>query len=99
MKKIKVTQELVNSLADLAKLNFNNQESEQIKSDLEKMLEFVNTISQINTDGVEPLVYINEEKSLLRNDEINNELTQNESLKNAPSKDSDYFKDPTVLKK
>ena len=48
MKKIKVTQELVNSLADLAKLNFNNQESEQIKSDLEKMLEFVNTISQIN---------------------------------------------------
>tara|TARA_Y100001954_G_C15757945_1_gene577426 strand:+ start:501 stop:800 length:300 start_codon:yes stop_codon:yes gene_type:complete len=99
MKKIKVTQELVNSLADLAKLNFNNQESEQIKSDLEKMLEFVNTISQINTDGVEPLVYINEEKSLLRNDEINNELTQNEALKNAPSKDSDYFKVPTVLKK
>lgn len=99
MKKIKVTQDLVDSLAELAKLNFDAKESKQIKSDLEKMLDFVNTISQINTDDIEPLIYINEEKSLLREDEIKNQLTQIEALKNAPNKDSDYFKVPTVLKK
>ena len=99
MKKIKVTRDLVDSLAELAKLNFDTKESEQIKSDLEKMLDFVNTISKINTDNIEPLIYINEEKNLLRKDEVKNQLTQIEALKNAPSKDSDYFKVPTVLKK
>ena len=66
---------------------------------IEKMLEFVNTISQIKTDNVEPLVYVNEETKLLRKDEVKDPLSQADALKNAPEKDSDYFKVPTVLKK
>tara|TARA_B100000963_G_scaffold53824_2_gene41878 strand:+ start:2812 stop:3111 length:300 start_codon:yes stop_codon:yes gene_type:complete len=99
MKKIKVTQELINNLSELSKLNFNQKQSQQIKFDLEKMLEFVNTISQINTDNVEPLVYVNEETKLLRKDVVSDPLSQADALKNAPEKDSDYFKVPVVLKK
>tara|TARA_B100000609_G_C17122772_1_gene385908 strand:+ start:308 stop:607 length:300 start_codon:yes stop_codon:yes gene_type:complete len=99
MKKIKVTQELINNLSELSKLNFNHKQSQQIKFDLEKMLEFVNTISQINTDNVEPLVYVNEETKLLRKDVVSDPLSQADALKNAPEKDSDYFKVPVVLKK
>ena len=99
MKKIKVTQELINNLSELSKLNFDHKQSQQIKFDLEKMLEFVNTISQIKTDNVEPLVYVNEETKLLRKDEVKDPLSQADALKNAPEKDSDYFKVPTVLKK
>ena len=66
---------------------------------IEKMLEFVNTISQINTDNVEPLVYVNEETKLLRKDEVKDSLSQADALKNAPEKDSDYFKVPKFIKK
>ncbi|MEC9303225.1 MAG: Asp-tRNA(Asn)/Glu-tRNA(Gln) amidotransferase subunit GatC [Bacteroidota bacterium] len=99
MKKIKVTQDLIDNLSELSKLNFDQKQSQQIKFDLEKMLEFVNTISQINTDNVEPLVYVNEETKLLRKDEVKDSLSQTDALKNAPEKDSDYFKVPVVLKK
>lgn len=99
MKKIKVTQHLIDNLSELSKLNFDQKQSQQIKFDLEKMLEFVNTISQINTDNVEPLVYVNEETKLLRKDEVKDSLSQADALKNAPEKDSDYFKVPVVLKK
>tara|TARA_B100000925_G_scaffold289966_1_gene274046 strand:+ start:2949 stop:3248 length:300 start_codon:yes stop_codon:yes gene_type:complete len=99
MKKIKVTQDLIDNLSELSKLNFDQKQSQQIKFDLEKMLEFVNTISQINTDNVEPLVYVNEETKLLRKDEVKDSLSQADALKNAPEKDSDYFKVPVVLKK
>ena len=99
MKKIKVTQDLIDNLSELSKLNFDQKQSQQIKFDLEKMLEFVNTISQIKTDNVEPLVYVNEETKLLRKDEVKDPLSQADALKNAPEKDSDYFKVPTVLKK
>ena len=76
MKKIKVTQDLIDNLSELSKLNFDQKQSQQIKFDLEKMLEFVNTISQINTDNVEPLVYVNEETKLLRKDEVKDSLSQ-----------------------
>ena len=99
MKKIKVTKDLINNLSELSKLNFDQKQSQQIKFDLEKMLEFVNTISQINTDNVEPLVYVNEETKLLREDKVKDSLSQTDALKNAPEKDSDYFKVPVVLKK
>ena len=96
---IKVTQELIDNLAELAKLKFDHNANKQIKSDLKKMLGFVNSISTINTDNIEPLIYVSEELNALRMDEIKNELSQEEALKNAPKKDSDYFKVPTVLKK
>ena len=98
MKKIKVTKDLIDNLSELSKLNFDQKQSQQIKFDLEKMLEFVNTISQINTDNVEPLVYVNEETKLLREDKVKDSLSQADALKNAPEKDSDYFKVPVVLK-
>ena len=63
------------------------------------MLEFVDAISQINTDDIAPLIYMSDEVNVLRNDEIRNEVSQKEALKNAPQKDSDYFKVPTILKK
>ena len=49
--------------------------------------------------GVEPLIYMTEEVNRLRDDEPKVTLTQEEALKNAPKKDSDYFRIPKVLDK
>ena len=98
-KKIKVDNKLVHHLSRLAKLKFNKKGAEKIKSELNKIINFVDAISLVETKNVTPLIYMNEEVNVLRDDKIKNELSQQEALKNAPQKDSDYFKVPTVLKK
>ena len=96
---MKVDNKLIEDLSRLAKLNFDKQTIEEMKSDFEKILEFVDKLSEIDTEGVEPLIYLSEEVNKLRADETGGEVTQEQALKNAPNKDSDYFKVPTVLKK
>ena len=96
---MKITNKLIQDIAALAKLEFDEKSREKMKEDLEKIIRFIDKLSEIDTDGVEPLIYLSEEVSVLREDEIKGVISQVEALKNAPEKDSDYFKVPTVLKK
>ena len=96
---MKVDNKLIDDLSRLAKLNFDKQTIEEMKLDFKNILGFVDKLSEIDTEGVEPLIYLSEEVNMLRSDEIEAEITQEQALKNAPNKDSDYFKVPTVLKK
>ena len=96
---IKVDDKLIGNLSRLAKLKFDKEASERMKSDLKTILGFIDRLSELDTEGIEPLVYMSEELNVLRADEISNEVSQANALKNAPQKDSDYFKVPTVLKK
>ena len=96
---MKVDNKLIYDLSRLAKLNFDEQTIEEMKSDFENILGFVDKLSEIDTEGVEPLIYLSDEANVLRDDEIDEEVPQDQALKNAPNKDSDYFKVPTVLKK
>ncbi len=83
----------------MSKLEFDEQSAKQMKADLEKIIGFVDKLNEIDTEGIEPLIYLSEEVNVLREDEVKAVISQVEALKNAPEKDSDYFKVPTVLKK
>jgi aspartyl-tRNA(Asn)/glutamyl-tRNA(Gln) amidotransferase subunit C len=96
---MEVNNKLIEDLSRLAKLKFDEKSAEKMKADLDKIISFVDKLSEIDTEGVEPLIYLSEEVNVLRTDEIANEVSQENALKNAPQKDSDYFKVPTVLKK
>jgi|TARA_B110000263_G_C14901030_1_gene326136 aspartyl-tRNA(Asn)/glutamyl-tRNA(Gln) amidotransferase subunit C len=96
---MEITSKLIEDIAALAKLEFDEKSAEEMKADLEKIIWFVDKLSKVDTDGVEPLIYLSEEVSVLREDEIKAVVSQVEALKNATEKDSDYFKVPTVLKK
>ena len=96
---MEVNNKLIEDIAKLSKLKFDESSSEKMKDDLEKILAFVDKLNKIDTEGVEPLIYMSDEVNVLRVDEISEETAQDEALKNAPQKDSDYFKVPTVLKK
>ncbi len=96
---MEITDKTIDKLADLARLNFEGERKAEIKQDLERMLNFVDKLNELDTEGVEPLVYMTNEPLVLRKDEIGEELSQAQALKNAPSKDSDYFKVPKVLDK
>ncbi|MCS6819483.1 MAG: Asp-tRNA(Asn)/Glu-tRNA(Gln) amidotransferase subunit GatC [Chitinophagales bacterium] len=96
---MKIDNALIDRLADLARLEFDESEKERIKSDLEKILDLVEKLKEVNVEGVEPLIYLNEEINVWREDEVGAHLTKEEALLNAPLKDSDYFKVPKVIKK
>jgi aspartyl-tRNA(Asn)/glutamyl-tRNA(Gln) amidotransferase subunit C len=96
---MEISDKTVRDVAHLARLEFNELQLEKIKNDLNRMLGFVNKLDELNTEGIEPLIYISGESNVLREDVIANQVTQKEALKNAPKKDSDYFKAPKVIDK
>ena len=96
---ITIDKKLITNLSRLAKLKFDEKSAARMKEDLKKILTFIETISEVDTDLVEPLIYMSKEINVLRPDEITNEVSKKNALINAPQKDSDYFKVPTVLKK
>ncbi|MBK9791682.1 MAG: Asp-tRNA(Asn)/Glu-tRNA(Gln) amidotransferase subunit GatC [Sphingobacteriales bacterium] len=89
---------LVDKLANLSKLEFDTDGKKAIKTDLSKILNFMEKLNELNTDGIEPLIYINEEVNIFRVDEINYPVTKEDALKNAPLKDADYIKVPKFVK-
>ncbi len=90
---------LVDRLAELSKLEFDNAEKERIKGDLQGILNLIEKLNEVNTDGVEPMKYMNEEVNVLREDVVKGEVPKADALLNAPQKDSDYFRVPKVIKK
>lgn len=92
-----VSEKEIDRIASLAKLEFNAEAKKEIQSDMNNMIEFINKLDEINTDNVEPLLFITEEVNVLREDDVKSTITQKEALKNAPQKDSDYFKIPKVI--
>jgi aspartyl-tRNA(Asn)/glutamyl-tRNA(Gln) amidotransferase subunit C len=93
----KIDIKTVDEIAHLARLEFSDEAKGEILNDMNRMLAFVDKLNELNTDNVEPLIYMTEERSVLREDEVKQTLTQQEALKNAPKKDSDYFKVPKVI--
>jgi len=87
----------VDEIAHLARLEFDAEAKTGILTDLNRMLSFVDKLNELDTSNVEPLIYMTDEKNVLRPDEPEVTLTQKEALKNAPKKDSDYFKAPKVI--
>ncbi len=96
---MKVTNETIDHLAELSKLEFNGAEKEAIRGDLEKILGFIEKLNELDTSNVEPLIHITDTENVLRPDEPEVTITRQEALKNAPQKDSDFFKIPKVLDK
>ena len=96
---MKINNKLIKDLAKLAKLEFNDKESAEMQEDLKKIIGFVDKLSEIDTENIEPLIYLSEEKNVLRDDKIGNMLSQKEALSNAPKKDSDYILVPKMIKK
>lgn len=96
---MEVNDAMIDKLAHLARLKFNNEEKEEIKHDLQRMISFVEKLNELDLEGVEPLVHMTDEINVLRDDEVKGSISQEEALKNAPLHDEQFFKVPKVIKK
>lgn len=94
---MKISDEIVDHIAHLSRLEFEGDKKVQIKADMERILDFMDKLKEVDTENVEPLIFMSDEVNVLREDVAVETITQNEALKNAPKKDSDYFRIPKVL--
>jgi len=94
-----INDEMIDKLANLARLEFNEEEKEEIKNDLRKMIGFIDKLNELDTTGVEPLLHMSDNVNILRGDKVSGMITQEEALKNAPLHDDQFFKVPKVIKK
>ncbi len=90
---------LVEKLATLARLSFDDQEKLEIKADLQQMISFIEKLQEVNTDGVIPLLHMSSNINMLRDDIVKGSITREEALRNAPDADGTFFKVPKVIKK
>lgn len=92
-----INQNVISKLARLSKLKFNEDEMKLISNDLSKMLDFINQLQDLDTEGIDPLIHMNEEINNWREDKVQGMISQEEALSNSPVKDGTYFKLPKVL--
>lgn len=86
-----IDQETVDKIAHLARLELSGDEKQEMIKDMSKILDFMAKLNEIDTSGIEPLVYMTNEVNVLREDEVKQEITHEEALQNAPKHDDDYF--------
>jgi aspartyl-tRNA(Asn)/glutamyl-tRNA(Gln) amidotransferase subunit C len=96
---MEVNEALIEKLAHLSRLKFDDAEKAAIKNDLQSMISFVEKLNELDTTGVEPLIHMSDNINVLRDDEVKNSITREEALKNAPLHDDRFFKVPKVIKK
>ena len=96
---MKIEESTIDHIAHLARLAFEGEKKEAIGQDLERIISFMDKLQEVNTENVEPLVFMTNEINRLREDVSKVTITHEEALKNAPKKDSDYFRIPKVLSK
>jgi len=96
---MEVNDTLIEKLAHLSRLKFDDAEKAAIKNDLQSMISFVEKLNELDTTGVEPLTHMSENINVLREDEVKVSITREEALKNAPLHDDRFFKVPKVIKK
>ena len=94
---MKITREVLDKIAHLARLEFDEKDAEKMTQDMTAIVSWVEKLKEVDTTGIEPLTSMSHEINALREDEIKNQLTQEEVLKNAPLKNENYFRAPKVL--
>lgn len=96
---MEVTSGLINNLANLARLRFNEEEKAEIRIDLQRMIAFVEKLQEVDTTGIQPLLHMSETMNAYREDEVKGSMQKATALANASGADSNYFKVPKVIKK
>ncbi|MDB4862450.1 MAG: Asp-tRNA(Asn)/Glu-tRNA(Gln) amidotransferase subunit GatC [Pirellulaceae bacterium] len=92
-----LTRQDVEKVALLARLKFDEAELEKITKHMVQIVQYVDKLSELNTEDVEPMAHALDIQNALAEDESRPSLSRNEVLKNAPKHDEEYFLVPAVL--
>lgn len=93
----KIDRDLVENVAKLARLELDESEVTEFTGQLATIIDYVDKMNRVDTEGVEPLAHCLPVKNCFRGDEVRESLDAEDALANAPARDGDYFKVPRML--
>lgn len=94
---MQLDKDLISRLEKLARLQLSDPERDQLTGDLQSILDMVDRLRELDTTGVEPLVYLNDQGNVWREDEVGRQLRPEQALQNAPQHDGQFFRVPKVI--
>ena len=92
-----LSREEVLKIANLARLEFKDEEIEKFQHELNDILKYIDILNEVDTSDVSPLFHTNEMQNILRDDKVKESLSQELAIKNAPQSESGTFIVPKVV--
>ena len=92
-----IDDETIENVCILAKLSLTDEAKEKAKQDMQKMLDYVENLDELDTDGVEPLSHIFGDENVFREDVVTNGDNKEATLANAPLRKEDSFEVPKTI--
>ena len=92
-----ITDETIEYVGILAKLELSDAEKKEAKKDMEKMLDYIDTLNELDTDGVEPMSHVFPVHNVFREDVVTNGDGSADTLANAPLAKDQSFKVPKTI--
>jgi aspartyl-tRNA(Asn)/glutamyl-tRNA(Gln) amidotransferase subunit C len=94
---MKIDRAMLDKIAHLSRLEIDEKDAEKTMQDMTAIVEWVEQLKEVDTEGVEPLTTMSFEVNILRDDVGKEHLSHERALLNAPKKDDQYFRVPKVL--
>lgn len=94
---MQIDDQLISRLEKLARLELSAEERQTIQGDLNQILAMVEQLQSLDLADIEPLAYVNAAENRLRADLIEEQVTREQALRNAPDTDGTYFRVPKVI--
>ena len=94
---MKITHEEIKHVAQLARLELSSSEIEKMAGHLDRILGYVDKLSELNTEGIKPTTHALSINNAFREDVVTESLSQEEALKNGPQQNGEAFVVPRVL--
>lgn len=92
-----ITGALISRLEHLARLELSEVERQSLQVDLSNILTMVEKLQELDTNNVEPLVYLNEDVNVWREDQVQHQVEREKALQNGPQQDGTFFMVPKVI--
>lgn len=92
-----ISDETIEYVGILAKLELSDEEKEQAKKDMENMLDYIDTLNELDTSGVEPMSHVFPVNNVFREDVVTNGDDREEILANAPEAKEGAFVVPKTF--
>ena len=96
-RKNEISDETIEYVGILAKLELNEEEKEHAKKDMEEMLNYIDKLNELDTTGVEPMSHVFPVNNVFREDVVTNGDGSKETLSNAPAQKDGGFKVPKTI--
>ncbi|MCI9372772.1 MAG: Asp-tRNA(Asn)/Glu-tRNA(Gln) amidotransferase subunit GatC [Lachnospiraceae bacterium] len=92
-----IDDETIEYVGILAKLELSGEERERAKKDMGRMLDYIDKLSELDTEGVEPMTHVFPVQNVFREDIVTNSDTREQLLSNAPEQKDGMFVVPKTV--